>query len=426
MGPMQPSQGNYNNFKYSETSRSDDEKSANYNFSFQNQAGETYEFVVTVECRDLGRNVSEFANEFFKNYIDTLQEETGAHEADNLANMKDGDLLKVGQKDDKTLVTNKDGEEIENQYPGLVKANKQAQEILFPKDGGTRHEAAESHFLGSNRCAGTKPSEGLQALDEELAAKDRNAAVRPAAVGRESGRSRLTNLKKIEDNDIEDFLQSYKIEELEKIQKAANSFTLKKGTITGKETGLIQDPAGVAVGAKDFGGCSGRSEAIYTNYQGLAPIPNIDSGASVLNSANKRILHTHAHRLGPNDTLFTAIEKIKKSYLSAIEIFVEQVDEHKQTELNLCPVSAQIFAGPFRAKEFGHLDPFITEFALSQAIAEYKETKRNFLEGKTISLFYYDNPKPTVEDTRLFEKAKESQRWIQEAVSVAQYGLMGP
>jgi len=71
--------------------------------------------------------------------------------------------------------------------------------------------------------------------------------------------------------------------------------------------------------------------------------------------------------------------------------------------LNLCAISAGTYGATFKL-DFGgtdHIDPSMTEVALSLAIAEFLKSEPNGLNGKTLKLFYQ------AKDTSLVEKAND-------------------
>ncbi|PIS00436.1 MAG: hypothetical protein COT84_07510 [Chlamydiae bacterium CG10_big_fil_rev_8_21_14_0_10_35_9] len=174
--------------------------------------------------------------------------------------------------------------------------------------------------------------------------------------------------------------------------KASSHFNISIGSILISQ-GVIQDPAGSAIGSgrKPSGG--GLSGAIYKQFGNLSPIPQISSGNSILNESNSRILHTHSPFLQNGMDLKTAITQIKDAYLNAITLFVNTKDVHMQNTLNLCAISASIYGGEFAKAGPGgnHIDPSISETALCIALVEYLRENPHTLDDKIINLFYLDN-----------------------------------
>lgn len=181
---------------------------------------------------------------------------------------------------------------------------------------------------------------------------------------------------------------------------AAKKFNVHAGSISQEPTGIIQDPAGSAIGSGTKPSGGGLSGAIYGKFTNLAPIPSITPGQSIFNSSeeadSKRILHTHGYKLSAaGGDLKEAVKLIKVSYLNAIKVFVSAdnkvSDKGGKNTFNLCAVSAAIFGEPFTSKFDGkdHIDPSMTEVALALAIAEYLKGAPDGLDGKTLKLFYY-------------------------------------
>ena len=168
---------------------------------------------------------------------------------------------------------------------------------------------------------------------------------------------------------------------LERYQQAANVYELALGSISDQPTGVIQDPAGSAIGTgfPPMGG--GLSGAIYRMYQ-LDPIPHIEPGCAILNSATgegRRILHTHSYQLHNAADIWDATKKIAESYLQAIHVFIANMQVHGQNSLHFSAVSAAIFAGQYRNPLYNHLDPSVTQLALVHALATYESVHPNVL-----------------------------------------------
>ena len=165
--------------------------------------------------------------------------------------------------------------------------------------------------------------------------------------------------------------------------------------------GVIQDPAGSAIGAETVCG-GGASGAIYDTFD-LEPIPWINEGDSIFNSAKgdgKRVLHTHSPTLEgtphDHDDRMNAVRSLANAYYGAINLF--NISEFRDGVLNLVPVSASIFAGRFlrRGLGRGHMDPSFTFLAIAIAIGKLLE------DGKPVpkmTLYFYDKD--------VYQRAKE-------------------
>jgi hypothetical protein len=211
-----------------------------------------------------------------------------------------------------------------------------------------------------------------------------------------------SKLKLIEETDIKNYLLSKLPAEniqKEQLQQAANSFHLKIGFISRSE-GVIQDPAGAAIGIKQVpekSTASGLSRTIYNKFQGrLQPIPRIESGKSQFNTTTdldaKRVLHTHSPHLSCARNVNAAIDALSDTYYNAINAFLTNTD-HQQNTLNLCAVSASIYSDSF-GLTFGkvtHIDPSMTLTSLTIALVRVIHENNQALNGKTINIFYTEN-----------------------------------
>lgn len=172
--------------------------------------------------------------------------------------------------------------------------------------------------------------------------------------------------------------------------------TLVNDGINNASNGVIQDPAGTAIGSQFlFGG--GASGAIYSTFE-LEPIPHIQKCAAIFNSTEdsdgKRILHTHSPILKGDPEVFEDVMKVIKqltdSYLNTIIAFLlhrSKLGKHGKI-LNLVPISGSIFAGNFRQSEIDHLDPSFTLVSIALAIGLL--LKKGF-PIPTTTLYFYDN-----------------------------------
>lgn len=126
----------------------------------------------------------------------------------------------------------------------------------------------------------------------------------------------------------------------------------------------------------------------------LDPIPFIEPSDSIFNGSEpgKRILHTHSPQLFAVENIWEAKRLIARAYLSAITAFVDGADRHGEQVLNLCVVSAGIYAGRFRHPEYQHLHPSITQVALVLALSTYNRQHPSVLDAVAIRLFYFGDP----------------------------------
>lgn len=169
--------------------------------------------------------------------------------------------------------------------------------------------------------------------------------------------------------------------------------------VQGATSGVIQDPAGSAIGTGAKPGGGGASGAIYAAFTDLEPIPAMPERAAIFNGSNgpgKRILHSHSPQLkgSPDDAdaRHTALQDIANTYANALLAFSEQYAQlgADNQRLNLVPISAGIFANNFRNPDYlpyGHLDPSYTLVAVALAIASVQTSIQHFPK---LALYYYD------------------------------------
>ena len=153
------------------------------------------------------------------------------------------------------------------------------------------------------------------------------------------------------------------------------------GAVQQQARGIIQDPAGSAVGARSLSG-GGASGAIYGAFPDLRPIPAMAVGGAVFNrstGAGRRVLHTHSPVLqgDPADAAdrAAALVQLIDAYANALLAVSERAAElgDDGAVCNLVPVAGSIFAGSFRRGRFfrvAHLDPTYTLVAIVVAIAQ--------------------------------------------------------
>lgn len=190
---------------------------------------------------------------------------------------------------------------------------------------------------------------------------------------------------------------------------SAHQPTLVNGAIQNAPTGIIQDPAGSAIGSGSAPSGGGASGAIYGKFHPLDPIPAIKPGECIFNTApaGSRLLHTYSPNLStlglsPSHAkdCQTALEHIANAYANAYLAANDAAAlpggplEHVSL-LNLSPISAAIFAGPFKYN-FGkdskgnpilHLHPSYTLTALWIAQASLLAAPAPLMAS---AIYFYD------------------------------------
>jgi hypothetical protein len=195
----------------------------------------------------------------------------------------------------------------------------------------------------------------------------------------------------------------------QKIIDAARKINIQVGSILDVD-GVIQDPAGIAVGGS-FSGAGGLSGAIYKKFNKFKPIPRIPSGASIFDTSKdnqaKRILHTYSPHLSVAKNIEEVIDLLTNAYYGAIKRFVEDQQQHCHNQLNLSPISASIYAGSFTRNFDGinHLDPTITLVCITAAIVKLKQDNPDYVFENPINLFYLGKGLNNAVDTPLSTKA---------------------
>lgn len=199
------------------------------------------------------------------------------------------------------------------------------------------------------------------------------------------------------------------------------ALVLVQGGVQKARNGAIEDPAGSAVGATAGSpplpvkpvdsGAGGASGQIYKAFPDLEPIPAIKVQSAIFNTsagAGHRVLHSFSPMLGGDPTADAdrrvALEGIANTYCNAMLAFVarEGALGADGALLNLVPVSAALFAGPFASDKYAssHLHPSYTIAAIALAAA-------TLAKGKTalpaMTLYYY--PADVMADAQAVMKA---------------------
>lgn len=155
------------------------------------------------------------------------------------------------------------------------------------------------------------------------------------------------------------------------------------GAVQQRPHGVIQDPAGSAVGARSLSG-GGASGAIYAAFPDLRPIPNMAVGAAVFNRSSgpgRRVLHTHSPVLHGDpddaDARAAALVRLADAYANALTAVGDRADAlgADGRTCNLVPVAGSIFARAFgreRLSAVAHLDPSYTLVAVIVAGASVR------------------------------------------------------
>lgn len=170
--------------------------------------------------------------------------------------------------------------------------------------------------------------------------------------------------------------------------------------VQGAANGVIQDPAGTAIGSGRFPAGGGGSGAIYAKFVDLQPVPAINPCEAVFNESEQdggRVLHSYSpHLQGAPDKLAdccAALQALANSYLNALQ--AERLlppppgTAEVFTEFGAVPLAGRIFARKFKNDALNHLHPGYTIASLLIAQAEMIRA------GKTvprISIYYFDRP----------------------------------
>jgi hypothetical protein len=203
---------------------------------------------------------------------------------------------------------------------------------------------------------------------------------------------------------IDSPLQLLKALGYESTLKQLNAFrlTVIHGDIQNSQSGVIQDPAGSAVGvaekpASQFG-VGGGSKAIYSTFKDLDPIPDIPMGASVFNTSSgpgRRVLHTYSPMLpglpDRSQDCQTALQMLANGYANALNAAnhppTALAESGEAQLINLIPISGRIYAGAFRDSSLNHLHPSYTLTAIAIAQMSLLQSNQNLLQS---TLYYHD------------------------------------
>jgi hypothetical protein len=167
------------------------------------------------------------------------------------------------------------------------------------------------------------------------------------------------------------------------------------------EIGIIQDPAGSAVGAPTLSG-SGFSGNLYNMFKflnkKLALIPKIEPTESIINFTDKQIIHTYSPEGSKKyiELISYFFGELYTSYYNVIKLILKQgnLQNYKNT-INLTPISGSIYAGIFINTDINHLDPSFTIGSILCALTQLKEESKTDSElnldnsNIQIKLFYY-------------------------------------
>lgn len=172
---------------------------------------------------------------------------------------------------------------------------------------------------------------------------------------------------------------------------------IRRGGVQSAAVGVIQDPAGSAIGTGCHPSGGGASGAIYGKFLDLQPIDNMAPRSAIFNrstGAGRRVLHTHSPILDGKPTSEGArsrvLEDLSNCYYNALVAVNERSAalDKDGALLNLVPVSASIFARAFRRNHYDapHLDPSYTLTAIMVAIGEMLKGNQIVVD---LALYYF-------------------------------------
>ena len=182
--------------------------------------------------------------------------------------------------------------------------------------------------------------------------------------------------------------------------------TLHHGGVQTAATGVIQDPAGSAIGSGEKPSGGGAAGAIYARFPDLLPIDTIAPRSAIFNRSTgpgRRVLHTHSPALSGDpshaEQRNSALGDLANSYYNAV-VAVDRragVLGDRGELLNLVPVSASIYARAFANRKYRspHLDPSYTLTAIMVAVGELLKRSEPIME-LTLYVFSPDTYQETV------------------------------
>ena len=216
----------------------------------------------------------------------------------------------------------------------------------------------------------------------------------------------LTNLKDL-------LVQSGYKSELDTLSKYLPA-VLNKG-VQSATSGVIQDPAGSAIGSGQFPKGGGASGAIYNHFSDLKPIPRINPIEAVFNESELdggRVLHCYSPYLnGSPNTLSdctVALQALTNAYLNAFTA-IRLLPPTPGTpqifrEFGAVPLAGRIFAHNFKNNDLDHLHPGNTVASILIAQSEMIRA------GKTVpklTIYYFDKPVYKAAESVLAELSEE-------------------
>jgi hypothetical protein len=222
----------------------------------------------------------------------------------------------------------------------------------------------------------------------------------------------LFNSEGLEVDDSRELLEQLGVDNLSQLVPV---LTPDPGAVQNAPDGVIQDPAGTAIGAGDQGlrDAGGASRQIYDKFPDLKPIPTIHVKSAIFNSTTgpgRRVLHTYSPPFYPpprrDPTLSKdrqqALEDLANAYANAIEAFRDRADALGKdgTLLNLVPVSAVLFAGSFQDPKYNHLHPSYTICAIVLAL---DWSRRSGFAPLSVKIHFHI---PGSDDNPVYEAAK--------------------
>jgi hypothetical protein len=172
---------------------------------------------------------------------------------------------------------------------------------------------------------------------------------------------------------------------------------IHQGGVQTARAGVIQDPAGSAIGTGHRPSGGGASGAIYAQFPDLQPIDRIEPRSAICNRSTgpgRRVLHTHSPMLAGSPNVAgerqQTLADLSNCYYNALLAVSRRSAAlgPDGTLLNLVPVAAAIYGGNFVHPRFdpAHLDPTYTLTAILIALGELL---RNHVSVVKLALFYY-------------------------------------